>query len=160
LIEKYNTMKKILIFFSASFLLISCSKNKVFEEFVKFDNYDWKMDHVIKFDVPIEDTSAFYNVSIPVRHIDNYPYDGLLVNFTYNAPNGEEHTKNYKLNFRDADGKFKGDVAGDIWDEIVMIMEKAKFNAKGTYKFEIVNNMPKTPTQGIMELGLLIEKTK
>jgi gliding motility-associated lipoprotein GldH len=153
-------MKKILILFLASFLLFSCSKNKVFEKFVKFDNYDWKMDYVIKFNVPIDDTSAFYNVSIPIRHIDNYPYDGLLVNFTYNAPNGEEHTKNYKLNFRDANGKFKGDVAGDIWDETGMIMEKAKFNSKGIYKFEIVNNMPTTPTQGIMELGLKIEKIK
>ena len=153
-------MKKYFFILAASLLLISCGKNKVFEKFEKFDNYDWNMDKVIKFDVDIQDTSLLYNVSLPVRHTDNYPYDGLLLNITYDTPNGEEHTKNYKLKFRDSDGKFMGKVSGDIWDENSVIMENVKFNSKGIYKFKIMNNMPTTPTQGIMELGLLVEKMK
>ena len=139
-------------------LLLSCSKHKVFESFVKFEDYEWEMNKIIKFDVSINDTSVSYNISIPVRHIENYPYDGLLINFTYYTPNGEEHTKNYKLNFRDVKGNFIGDGSGDIWDESVIIMKNARFNTPGIYKFEIVNNMPKTPVMGIMELGLCIEK--
>jgi gliding motility-associated lipoprotein GldH len=154
-----NNMKKLYVL-SAVLLLFSCSKTKVFDKSVKFDNYDWNMDKVVSFDVAIEDTSATYNVYIPVRHTDNYPYDALLINVTYTSPNSEGHTKNYKLKFRDADGKFIGDGSGDIWDENPLIMEKAKFNEKGTYKFEIVNDMKTTPTQGIMELGLRIEKRK
>ena len=153
-------MKKYFLILASSLLLMSCGKNKVFEKFVKFENYDWKMDQILKFDVPVEDTSAAYDVSIPVRHTDNYPYDALLVNVTYYAPNGEMHTKNYKLSFRDSTGKFIGDAAGDIWDEKVVIMKQAKFNAKGVYKFEIENNMPTTPTQGSMEAGLLMEKAE
>lgn len=152
-------MKKIILLFTLA-LLFSCSKNKVFEKFIKFDNYDWAMNKVLSFDVTIDDTTATYNVYIPVRHTDNYPYDGLLINVSYTSPNGEGHTKNYKLKFRDTDGKFIGDVSGDIWDENSVIMEKTKFNAKGIYKFEIVNGMETTPTQGIMELGLRIEKCK
>ena len=151
-------MKKLLIILLSLFLF-SCSKNKIFEKFEKIDNYEWSMNKVIEFDVPIEDTASFYNVYIPVRHIDNYPYDGLLINFSYDAPNGESHTKNYKLKFRDTEGKFVGDVAGDIWDEMNIIMKRAKFNAIGTYKFEIINDMPKTPTPCIMEVGLRIEKS-
>jgi gliding motility-associated lipoprotein GldH len=152
-------MKNLLLILTLLFLC-SCSKNKVFEKFEKFDDNEWPMSKTVKFDVAIEDTSAFYNVYIPVRHIDNYPYDGLLLNVSYDAPNGESRTKNYKLKFRDAGGKFIGDVAGDIWDEKSIIMEKFKFNSTGTYKFEIVNNMPTTPTVCIMEVGLTIEKSK
>lgn len=150
-------MKKKLLIIPVLFLL-SCNKNKVFEKFEKIDNYEWNMNRVIKFDVPIQDTSVAYKVSVPVRHIENYPYDGLLINFTYTSPAGEKRSKNYKLAFRDADGKFMGDGAGDIWDESPVLMENAKFNATGTYKFEIVNNMDKTPTPCIMEIGLKIEK--
>jgi gliding motility-associated lipoprotein GldH len=152
-------MKKLLILIFG-LLFFSCSKNSVFEKFEKFENYEWNMNKTVKFDVSIEDTSCLYDVFIPVRHIDNYPYDGLLINVSYDAPNGESRTKNYKLNFRDSSGKFIGDVAGDIWDEKNLIMGKAKFNAIGTYKFEIVNNMPKTPTLCIMEIGLKIEKSE
>lgn len=154
-------MKKYFLIIAALIVIASCtSKNKVFDKSVKFDNYDWNMDKVVSFDVTIEDTAATYNVYLPVRHTENYPYDGLLINVTYTSPNGEEHTKNHKLTFRDADGKFTGDGSGEIWDENPVIMEKANFNAKGTYKFEIINDMPTTPTQGIMELGLRVEKNK
>jgi gliding motility-associated lipoprotein GldH len=154
-------MKKNMLIITTLIFILSCtSKNKVFEKFEKFNNYDWNMDKVISFDVAIEDTSAIYNVYIPVRHTDNYPYDGLLINLTYSSPNGEQHTKNYKLNFRSTDGKFIGEGSGDIWDENSIIMKNAKFNAKGNYKFEIINNMQTTPTQGIMELGLKIETSK
>ena len=150
-------MKNIILLFSL-LLLFSCGKKKVFEKYEKLENYDWVMGKTIKFDVPIDDTSATYRVCMLTRHTDNYPYDGLLINLTYKAPNSEEHTKNYKLNFRDANGKFSGDASEDFWDEITEVMDKVKFNAKGIYKFEIANNMTTTPTQGIMEFGMRVEK--
>lgn len=152
-------MKKTIFILGIALIFFSCSKNKVFEEFVKMDDYEWSMDKVLNFEVPIEDTSSFYNVYIPVRHIDNYPYDGLLVTVTMNTPSGEERSKNHKLKLRDDKGKFIGDPGGDIWDADVAIMEKIKFNSIGTFKFEIVNGMPTTPTVCIMEVGLKVEKT-
>lgn len=154
-------MKK-LLFLTPIILLVlaSCSKNKVFEKFEKFENNEWPMDKAILFDVAIKDTSAFYDISIPVRYIDNFPYDGLLVVMTINTPSGEERSKKYKLKLRDDEGKFIGDVSGDIWDATVPIIKKTKFNSAGTYKFEIVNDMPKTPTPCVMEIGLLIEKSE
>lgn len=124
------------------------------------DDNEWPMDKNLTFEVPIEDTASFYNVIIPVRHIDNYPYDGLLVNVTINTPSGEERSKNHKLKLRDENGKFIGDPGGDIWDADVPIMEKTKFNSVGIYKFEIVNGMPTTPTVCIMEVGLKVEKVE
>lgn len=141
-------------------LFFGCSKNKVFEKFEKFSNNEWPMDKVVSFDVAIEDTSAFYDISIPVRHVDNFPYDGLLVVMTINTPSGEERSKKYKLKLRDDDGKFIGDGSGDIWDATVSVIKKTKFNKAGTYKFELVNDMPKTPTPSVMEIGLRVEKSE
>jgi gliding motility-associated lipoprotein GldH len=155
--KRKDNMKNLLLVVLAV-LLFSCNKNKVFEQSIKFDNYDWKLGQTLKFEVAIEDTASYYNVIVEVRHTDNYPYDGLLINMSYNAPNGEMHTKNHKLNFRNDAGGFIGEGSGDIWDESVAVMEKVKFNSVGIYKFEITSNMPKTPVQGIMELGLSIEK--
>jgi gliding motility-associated lipoprotein GldH len=154
-------MKKLLFLTPIILLfLVSCSKNKVFEKFEKFENNEWPMDKVVLFDVAIEDTSAFYDISIPVRHIDNFPYDGLLVVMTINTPSGEERSKKYKLKLRDDEGKFIGDVSGDIWDTTIPIIKKTKFNNIGTYKFEIVNDMPQTPTPCVMEIGLRIDKSE
>lgn len=141
-------------------ILFSCSKNKVFEKFEKFSDNEWPMNKVVTFDVLIEDTSAFYDVSIPVRHIDNFPYDGLLVVMTIYTPTGEERSKKYKLQLRDDDGKFVGEGSGDIWDATVSVIKKTKFNKAGTYKFELVNDMPKTPTPCVMEIGLRIDKSE
>ena len=74
-------MKNILILFSFIFLF-SCSEKKVFEKHIKFDNYEWSTDNKLTFEVLIKDTATFYNIYIPVRHTDNYPYDGLLVYVT------------------------------------------------------------------------------
>jgi len=152
-------MKKLLIIFCA-LCMVACGKNKVFEKFEKFDDNEWPMNKTVKFDLQIDDTAALYNVYVPVRHTDNYPYDALLINLSYDAPNGESHTKNFKLKFRDAGGKFMGDVAGDIWDEKTLVMGKTKFNSIGIYKFEITDDMPKTPTPCVMEVGLTVEKSK
>ena len=73
-------MKKTILFISSLIFLFSCNgKHKVFEKFEKFDNYDWTLNKVISFDVVIDDTSASYDVYLPVRHTDNYPYDGFLL---------------------------------------------------------------------------------
>jgi gliding motility-associated lipoprotein GldH len=152
-------MKNIIILLIA-LLLCSCGNKKVFEINIEMEDNEWKMNKTLTFDVPIDDTASFYNVYIPVRHIDNYPYDGLLVNVTLNTPTGEERSKNYKLQLRDENGNFKGDAGGDIWDIDVPIMEKIKFNSTGTYKFTIENNMPTTPTVCIMGVGLKVGKIK
>jgi gliding motility-associated lipoprotein GldH len=153
-------MKKFLFISAIALLCFSCNKNTVFNKNITMDDNEWPMDKTLTFEVPIDDTSSFYNIYIPVRHIDNYPYDGLLVNVTINTPSGEERSKNYKLKLRDENGKFIGDPGGDIWDADVAIIEKTKFNSLGTYKFEIVNNMPTTPTVCIMEVGLKVEKAE
>jgi len=152
-------MKNIIIL-SIVLLLFSCGNKKVYEKLIEMDDNEWQMDKTLIFEVPIKDTTSFYNVSIPIRHIDNYPYDGLLINVTINTPTGEMRSKNHKLKLRDEEGKFIGNPGGDIWDTDVTIMEKIKFNSIGTYKFEIINKMPKTPTVCIMEVGLKVEKTE
>lgn len=154
-------MKKLLLLAPFCLLfLASCSEKKVFEKFEKFDNNEWPMNKTVSFDVTIDDTSSFYDISIPVRHIDNFPYDGLLIVMTINTPAGEMRSKKYKLKLRDDEGKFIGDVAGDIWDTNVSIIKKTKFNSIGLYKFTIENNMPITPTLCVMEIGLRIDKSE
>ncbi len=151
-------MKKIFFALIIALFLFSCGKNKVYEKLIEMDDNEWPMNKTLTFEVPVKDTSSFYTVYIPVRHIDNYPYDGLLVNVTINTPSGEERSKNYKLKLRDENGKFIGNPGGDIWDADVPIMVKTKFNSIGAYKFEIINRMPTTPTVCIMEVGLKVVK--
>jgi len=154
-------MKKLLFLTPICLLLLaSCSKNKVFEKFEKFKNNEWPMGKAVTFEVPIEDTSAFYDISIPVRHVDNYPYDALMVVMTINTPIGETRSKKYKLQLRDNEGEFIGEGSGDIWDVTASIIKKTKFNSPGTYKFEILNDMPITPTPSVMEIGLRIDKSE
>lgn len=138
----------------------SCTHNKIFEKFEKIDNYSWKRNKVIKFEVPIEDTLALYDVSIAIRHTSYYTFANIRVNMMINYPSGDMRVKDYNILVRNKDGTFCGDGAGDLWDVTHLALEKVSFPYKGTYIFEIQNVMPLMETPDIMDVGLIVRKSK
>ena len=141
-------------------MLASCSKQKVFEKYIDIENYKWKRTNVIKFDVPIEDVTTNYDVTLAIRHTSYYPYANIRVNVTTTYPAGDMRTKDHNVFLRNTDGTFKGEGAGDLWDITYPVMTDVTFPEKGTYVFEVQNVMPIIELSDIMDVGLIIRKAK
>lgn len=153
---------KILIFTLTVFLIIlsSCNENKVFEKHQELKNYSWNRFEKIPFELTIEEVDGNYDIYIAIRYIHGVPYriirSGILIKF----PDGEERYNDYDLNIRNKDGSYKGSVAGDIWDCSILVLKNYPLSQKGKYSFIIHNMMEKLETPGIMEVGLIVEKSK
>lgn len=144
------------------FLLIlsACTNNKIFEKYIKTGNNIWKRDDIKKFEVPIEDTLSLYDVTIAIRHSSYYAFANIKVNLTISYPSGDMRTKEFNIFVRNEDGSFKGDGAGDLWDVAYPALQGVSFPFKGTYVFEIQNVMPLMETPDIMDVGLIVRKSK
>lgn len=141
-------------------LLTSCSKNKVFEKYIRIENYKWKRDKLVTFDVDIKDVKTNYDVTLALRHTTYYAFANIRVNVTITYPGGDIRTKDYNIFVRNTDGSFKGDGAGDLWDITYPVFTDITFSETGIYKFEVQNVMPLTELPDIMDVGLIVRKAE
>jgi len=133
-------MKKSFIFIALSMMILtSCNKAKIYENRQEFENYTWNRLNALFFDVAVKDIDVEYNIYITVSHITQYPYEDLKVNLTIYSPSGEERTTMHSIKIKDAQAKFLGAGAGDLWDVELLAKEKLRFKQAGTYQFQIEN---------------------
>ncbi len=146
-------------FFLLLLILTACSPDKVYEKHIKFENYSWNRFKAVQFEVPVEDIKSNYNFYFAIKHITQYPYKNLRINFTIYTPSGEVRTMDYALKLKDNKGDFIGKTTGDTCYISILLRKDFLFSKKGICKFEIDNLMPKIETPGIMEIGLIVEKS-
>lgn len=140
--------------------MAGCSKNKIFEKYNKLDGYTWKKDNVIKFEVDIQDISVPYNIRLVIRHTSYYVYANIRVRITTTYPSGEQRHNEHNIFVRNTDGTFNGEGAGDLWDVFYNVSDKITFPVQGIYVFEIQNVMPLVATPNIMDVGLIVKKSR
>jgi gliding motility-associated lipoprotein GldH len=146
--------------FALALLITACDSNQVYKKYESLKNHEWKRDHPIVFDVEIDDIKSNYDVYLAIRHTTYYPYANLLVNVTSYDPNENMRTKDFEFYLRNADGQFKAEGAGDLWDIDFLLFEDISFPEKGVYTYHISNYMPYVSTPDIMEVGLIVKKTE
>src|ERR1051326_1495677 len=117
-------------------LATSCDRNRVFEDNVNIPDYNWDVNNKISFDVNIPDTTSLYNLYVNVRNASHYPYANLYIFVNITFPNGKTRKDTVGVVLADANGQWKGEGAGDIWDYQQLWMPRIKFPVPGKYKFE------------------------
>jgi len=153
--------KPTFIFLSmAMLLLISCSNHKVFEQHHKFENLSWNRFNNIEYEVNIEGTENDYDIYLNFRHLPEYPYRNIDFSFTIYTPSGEMRAMDYEIDLFDKQGKPKSKCLGDYCVLKIRLREGFRFSEPGKARFVIENKMKKLETPGILEVGLIIEKSK
>ncbi len=141
------------------FILTACSPDKIYEKHIKFENYSWNRFKDLQFEVPVEDIKSNYNFYFAIKHITQYPYKNLRINFTIHTPSGEFRTMDYDLKLKDNKGNCFGKTTGDTCYISRLLRKDFLFSKTGVCKFEIGNLMPRVETPGIMEIVLIVEKS-
>jgi gliding motility-associated lipoprotein GldH len=155
-------VKYFFFFLSTLYLLLatSCDSNRVFEDNTDIPDYNWDVKNKVAFDVDIPDTSSLYNLYVNVRNASHYPYANLYIFATITFPNGKTRKDTVECILADANGQWKGDGAGDIWDNQIPWMSRIKFPLAGKYKFEYEQAMRMEQVPFIMDVGLRVEKAE
>jgi gliding motility-associated lipoprotein GldH len=136
-----------------------CHSHRVANLFQKIPNSSWDYDKPLKFDINITDTTVSYTTNINLRYNSAYlyPYLGLVVAIT--APDGQVEKREVTFYLQDEKGKFKGDVAGDIWDYCCFTLIEPQRFQQGKYHFSVYQITAMPSIKDVMGLGLELEKT-
>lgn len=154
-------MKKMMILLAViGFLAAACNNNKPVSQTHKFKNGVWKRFDFLKFELPVENIKATYDISVDLRFTSGFPAESLYINVVLTTPSGEERIKDYNLTVKDRNGNFLGTKTDGVYHLSVPIRKGIRFNEAGICKFEIENLMPKYVTSGIVEFGIKLEEKK
>ena len=73
-----NKMFSKIAFLGIVFVLFSCDKQQIFDEYREFDG-TWKKNDKASFTFEQKDTVSKYNFFINIRNNNDYPYNNLFV---------------------------------------------------------------------------------
>jgi len=153
-----NSFFKLLIFASAALANVSCSNKEVFFKYHSFANAEWSRSDTVVFNVKIEDNSQPYDVSVELRHNDDYPFSNIYLFVDYKTPDGESHTDTLKDEaMADIYGKWKGKGLS-LYNRSISWQPVILFPDTGTYVYSICQGMRIDPLKGISDIGLKVSK--
>jgi gliding motility-associated lipoprotein GldH len=162
-----RTTKNSLLALGLLFLVCSCDKARVFDEYKELDG-TWSKDSVLTFNVEQKDTVAKFNLFVTTRTNNNYPYNNMFLIVQMQQP-GTRLTKVDTLEYQMAnpDGSLMGDGFSDIKESKLWYKEKINFPKPGKYTFKVKQAVRQSgkvggvqQLEGITEVGFRIESTE
>ncbi|MFA9371023.1 MAG: gliding motility lipoprotein GldH [Labilibaculum antarcticum] len=136
----------------------SCDSNRVYEKYEDIPDFEWNQENILRFEVEIIDTIQAHNVFINLRNSGDYAYSNLWLFVKIISPDNEVEEKKIEINLADDAGDWYGTGFGDIFDLQVPFKQKVVFPKSGKYVFEIGQGMYDLKLQGIVNVGIRIEK--
>jgi gliding motility-associated lipoprotein GldH len=140
--------------------LSSCDRNMVFDKNKMLADAAWKSNGIIKFNVPITDTTIPYNFYLNIRVTAEYKFANLFLFMKTLYPNGQISTDTIECFLAGIDGKWLGKRSGKIIDNRILLRKKMKYPQYGTYSFEFEQAMRDSVLANVENFGIRIEKSE
>ena len=153
-------MRKLLTIIAVSLSLLACqSENRIYIEHQELSpELEWLKKDIREFELPIDDNSIAYNMSLSFRYATGYQYQTANVKVTETSPSGIETVNEYELKVREANGDYIGEAGFDIWDSEHIVEPNKTYKETGKYKYVIEQNTPVDPLNFAMEIGVILDK--
>ncbi len=152
---------RLLVALVASVILISCDDDRLYEKNVTFNDRIWKQADKAEFEFTIDDNSTPYNLYFNVRNSVDYPYSRIFVNYKLQDSLGlvlERQLLNSTLFDVKTGEPYGTSGLGDIYDHQILVKKNHIFPNKGEYKISFEQFMRKDTLDGILAVGLRVEK--
>jgi len=157
--------KNSLLFILILFLVISCDKKRVFDQYKDVGNA-WHKDSIVSFDLPSLDPKKTYNMYVNIRDNNDYPFNNLFLIVSLEQPNRKIKVDTLEYLMTNPDGSLLGDGFSDIKENKLFYKDKETFTQKGVYKIHIKHAVRQTgkitgveELPGISDVGFRIEST-
>lgn len=147
---------KIYTIFLLSILFASCSDT--YNNFQSVKDLKWEKSDTKTFEVNITEDGN-YDLFFAMRHSTGYPFTSIKVLITQKTPQGKESTKKAEFPVVNEKGKYLGEVTGQLWDIEEVFSENTPLK-KGKYIFKISHAMNSNPVILVIDIGLIVRKSK
>jgi gliding motility-associated lipoprotein GldH len=159
-------IKNSIIFILVLFLIISCDKKRVFDDY-KSVGKTWHKDSIVSFELPKVDPKKFFSLYVNIRSSDAYPFNNLFLIVSLEHPNRTIKVDTLEYQMANPDGTLLGDGFSDIKESKLFYKDKVNFTQKGVYKIHIKQATRQTgkiegitSLPGITDVGFRIESTE
>ena len=159
-------IKNSILFILVLFLIVSCDKKRVFDEY-KSVGTTWHKDSIVTFDLPKLDPKKSFNMYVNVRDNDDYPFNNLFLIVSLEQPNHQIKVDTLEYQMTNPDGTLLGDGFSDIKESKLFYKDKVTLTQKGIYKIHIKQATRQTgkiegvtSLKGISDVGFRIESTE
>lgn len=153
-------LKKLSLLFGIVIIALfnSCSSGVIIDKSKKVENALWNSADVIKFTVPIADTTQRYNFYINIRNSSDYQYSNIFLFLKTFYPNGMLSVDTIECILADDKGNWMGKERGKLIDNRILFRKGIRFRLAGNYSFEFEQAMRETELKGIEDFGIRIDK--
>jgi gliding motility-associated lipoprotein GldH len=139
-------------------ILAGCAPPALYDNNKNLPDDVWIAEQVIRFDVPLEDTTSICKFYLNLRHTTSYRYANLFLFINTTFPDGREARDTVECILADPSGKWLGKGISNIRDNQILLRRGIRFPEQGTYVFEFEQAMREARLEGIMDIGMRIVK--
>jgi len=153
-------MKAKLFLFALVFVVMSCNKNKVYDEFNRdFTDNRWESKDVKSFEFENMQSEEFCELKLHFGHISGFQFKEVPLEVEISTPAGKTETLPVVMKLIDESGKDIGDCTGDVCDVFQSIKTFEKLE-KGKYKITIKSKFEGPYLPNVLGVGIVVEKQK
>jgi len=145
-----------------SVFLFSCTdRQNVWQQSKTITDCLWNKDTVLKFNIPVEDTSTWYSFSIGLRNRTDYGFQNLYLFLKITAPGGAAmvDTLNFTLANNDGSWAGSGGLFSKYKENTFLYREYVRFPEKGDYSVTVRHGMRKDDLEGIASVNLILHNS-
>lgn len=147
------------IIFFCGILLNACRQIDLYEQHSIIPDGKWYADKPVTGSFEIDDTTSAYNISLVIRHRDNYQYNNIWLNVGSQAPGDTMKFQRVEFTLGSDALGWEGTGMSDIWEvRKPLNVLPENFREKGIYTYSISQDMRNNPLEHILNVGLRVEK--
>ncbi len=152
---------KLFLLLMAAVSFSGCTDPKgIFDQNTGIENRNWSYINKVSYTVKIDDPAISYNLYINLRVSGDYKYSNMFLLMHRNGPAMKASVTRYELKLANPDGEWLGKGSGNLYSCQIPFRMGYKFPGRGTYQFQIEQNMRDNPLQGVSDVGLRVEKAE
>jgi len=139
-------------------LLTSCQEGAFYEKNSVIPGQLWDNGFKPEFQVEVKDKQDKYSLFFNIRHTAYYPYSDFSFHVQQKGKGIQDSVYHYEIKLAEADGRWLGNSAGNLYEQTKLISENLSFPDTGKYVFSIGQSMRDNPIRGINDVGIKIIK--
>ena len=153
-------MKAKFILFALVFVLTSCNKNEVYDEFNRdFTDNRWESKDVKSFEFENMQSEGVCELKLHFEHISGFQFKEVALEVEITSPDGKVETLPVVMKLIDESGNDIGDCSGDICD-VFQTIKTFDTLEKGKYKISIKSKFDGPYLPNALGVGILVERKK
>ena len=153
-------MKAKFILFALVFVLTSCNKNEVYDEFNRdFTDNRWESKDVKYFEFENMQSEGVCELKLHFGHISGFQFKEVPLEVEITTPDGKVETLPVVMKLIDESEKDSEDCSGDICD-VFQTIKTFDTLEKGKYKVTVKSEFTGPYLPNALGVGILIERKK